>query len=662
MNDRAGVNVVRSSSPQIIAGLLLLIAVLAWYSGAHLLTVISMIVIDGGVALLWIAAAGVIGAAVLRACRVEVHGLLLLTTGCAIGLGLFSLAMLVLGLAGWTSRASVTALAAIGALLGFMVPWPDLKRRRISADLSDRSIHWLWLIAMPFLAIILLGACLLPGFLWKPDDPHPYDALVYHLQVPREWYEAGRMLPLHHNMYSFFPFDTEMHYWAAMYLRGGPWEGMYTAQFMSAGFGVVAVLSLYAVATQRAERESNRFGAILACVLEASVPWVVMISSVTYVESLLLLYTSLAIGWTIYAIESAPQRIASFVVAGIFAGLAAGVKLTAAAMLLAAIPLSVIGIILARRSSRALAREYFIGCAAFVVTGALVLSPWMLRNAAWTGNPLFPVAMDTLGRGDYSAVQADRFRQAHSAPMDKRSASARLNAFGSQILVNWKYGYLLFPLALFAAIQQRKRISTWLCLAVLLIMAGVWMGFTHLIGRFFVPAIPVAALLVAQIEWKQLKWLGTLLVAIAAHTAWLAPHALNPRISGFAGDGGMTLAMTDLTQLLPDLLEPIERDSATQLHMVGDSQAFLHQLPMSRLHYRTVFDMDTTNVDPTNARQVLEAWVGAPLDTLPQNCVIYIDPRELLRLSQTYYKVPMLPQDLPGPRDRPFLISPRAIK
>ena len=48
---------------------------------------------------------------------------------------------------------------------------------------------------LPLLSIAAVGALLPPGMLWHPDEPHGYDVVEYHLQIPREWYEAGRIIP-----------------------------------------------------------------------------------------------------------------------------------------------------------------------------------------------------------------------------------------------------------------------------------------------------------------------------------------------------------------------------------------------------------------------------------------------------------------------------------
>jgi hypothetical protein len=664
MNDSPRANRPSGRAIPIVAAALFL-ATLIFYAGNQTITVLSIVCVDGAVAAAWLIAATLLGIAILRGVRCEVAGLLGITTTAATGIGALSLIILALGLCGWINRPVIMGLMLISAAAGAITLWRDAKSRSVLESVAPSgSFAWITLGAMPFLAMAVAGACLLPGLLWRPDDPHPYDVLVYHLQVPREWYEAARMIPLRHNMYSFFPFNAEMHFWAAMYLRGGPWEGMYTAQFMSLGFTLLAALAVYAGAREVAPSE-NRCGPIFATVLFATIPWVVMISCVAYVESLLLLYGTLAIVWAIRAIQSRERVMQRLIVAGVMAGFAAGTKLTAAPMLLAAIPCAVMISIIAsglRREVISLPlKRAFIGCLLFVIAGTVVLAPWLIRNAIWTGNPLFPVGMNVLGHGHYSQVQVDRFTQAHSAPQALSDIGSRLKMFGSQVLWCWQYGIVIWPVAILGAIQQWRRISTWVSLLVLCAMAITWIFFTHLISRFFVPAIPVAAMLIAPIEWSRLKCVGAAIILVAAGWWWLAPIGLNNRMTTLFTTGAPALGMTDLRPLLPEILEPFAQQQTGQLVMIGDSQAFLHQIPMSRLRYRTVFDVDTTRVDPSNARQVIEAWAGCPLNELPPGSVIYIDPQELLRLSQTYLNIPMLPDSIPGPRDRPFVILPQSI-
>ncbi|MEM8738291.1 MAG: hypothetical protein AAGG38_07415, partial [Planctomycetota bacterium] len=51
------------------------------------------------------------------------------------------------------------------------------------------------------------------------------------------------------------------------------------------------------------------------------------------------------------------------------------------------------------------------GC---VVVGGAVLLPYLARNAAWTGNPVFPFATERLGQGHWDRERAARWGRAHS--------------------------------------------------------------------------------------------------------------------------------------------------------------------------------------------------------------------------------------------------------
>src|SRR5690606_15066197 len=118
--------------------------------------------------------------------------------------------------------------------------------------------------------------------------------LSYHLQVPREWYEAGRIEQLDHNVFSHFPMGVEVHFLAGMHLLGGPWKGMYFASFLNAAMAVVMVAGVYGAARTLGEtvgdEENGRQGegagllAVMASATVGCVPWVMMLSSIAYAE------------------------------------------------------------------------------------------------------------------------------------------------------------------------------------------------------------------------------------------------------------------------------------------------------------------------------------------------------------------------------------------
>src|SRR5256714_7551625 len=191
----------------------------------------------------------------------------------------------------------------------------------------------MWLLLVPVFSISTVCAVLPPGLLWR-DEPNAYDVTEYHLQVPREWYEAGQIIPLHHNVFSYFPFNVEMHYLLAMHLCGGPWNGMYLAQLMHVSFIALTVLAIYALLVER-----SKPAAIVACAIAGATPWFSLLAPVAYNEGGLLLFGTLAIGLALRGLrESSATRW--MILAGVMAGFACGSKLTAGPMIL--IPLPVI--------------------------------------------------------------------------------------------------------------------------------------------------------------------------------------------------------------------------------------------------------------------------------------------------------------------------------
>src|SRR5208282_5961909 len=106
--------------------------------------------------------------------------------------------------------------------------------------------------------------------------------------------------------------------------------------------------------------------------------------------------------------------------------------------------------------------------ALFILCAIVTLSPWLIRNQIWAGNPVFPEAMKWLGQGHFSDVQVQRWHLAHELPdAAHRSAVGSLAALGEQVVIDPRYGYVLLPLAITAVVLSRRRQTVFL--AVLLV-------------------------------------------------------------------------------------------------------------------------------------------------------------------------------------------------
>lgn len=85
-----------------------------------------------------------------------------------------------------------------------------------------------------------------------------------------------------------------------------------------------------------------------------------------------------------------------------------------------------------------------------VAMGVVVLLPYLVRNAAWTGNPVFPFAGSVLGTGHWDAERLERWDAAHMP-------DETWNQWGSAI---WRQALGNTGYVLSAAIRRRGKART----------------------------------------------------------------------------------------------------------------------------------------------------------------------------------------------------------
>ena len=570
-------------------------------------------------------------------------GPLKFVTAVAIGLGVMSLAALGLGLAGHLNRVTAFAMIAAGvALAAVKLARADVTTAGASRWLAARAPWaWLWLAATPIVGLVVVAAFAPPGLLWG-DEPNAYDVLSYHLQIPREWYEASRIHRLDHNAFGYFPQGVETHFLLAMHLRGGPWAGMYLAQLMHAAMTLLTAAACFGAAAAVAPRER----ATVAGVAAIAVPWVALLAPVAYNEGGLLLFGALAIGWALRAVM-VEDLWRDVLLAAVMAGFACGAKLTAGPLLIVGLPLALVAGAAAIRPMP----KVVLAAAVVAVVGLAVFAPWAARTYAWSGgNPVFPEANEVFRSDRFNAVQNQRWQVAHAPTQAQKSVGMRLRAARQQILADWRYGYVLLSIGIAAMLLTRTRPETWFLATLVFVMCVFWLFFTHLQSRFFVLAIPVAALLLSQLERRAFVTIAAVaVVAQCMFTVGKVGEKLAPAAQALRDN--RAFAVDGLEPLLPDDVREVVIARAP-LELVGDAKAFFYATP--GLRYRTVFDVKAGPNEP-----IVEAWLGGP----PRpDAYILIDPGEIARLSRTYFAIPNLPPDAPGAGGPPFVMPPRAAE
>ncbi len=485
---------------------------------AALITVVT----EGGVAaLIVIAAGGYAFPLVRRLSPSSAPTGLRVVTSCAFGLWMFSAAMLASGSAGGLLRGRLWwPIVGVGVVLAAWHGRKKLEAWRPARRCSGRVMIWV-LVALAA-GMWLAGAARAPGFIGSADA---YDILEYHLQAPREFYNAGRVGRLTHNCYSYYPLGVEMLFLLGMCLRGGAYEGMYLAKMLHGAFGVLAVAGVF-FALKRDDEVRGRFAAGLL----ATVPILLYLSWLAMVELAVVCYTALAMLWLREWLRAPDRRAA--VCVGVMLGASCAVKYLSVGFVVA--PVLVVMIISSLRSRRRLCHLPLVGFATL-----FLFAPWLIRNTVYTGNPVFPLATSVFGRGHWSDESDKRWVDGH-AP-DKRPPvpgpagwkmppqPGRVENFLNNFLGSRWFGPALLILAaaaVAAMIARGNRTDPWdvALLATAAMQLGVWAAFTRgMPPRFIVPVVAPVVLLaagaLAKLAGARARWKTTIAVALFAAVA-----------------------------------------------------------------------------------------------------------------------------------------------
>jgi hypothetical protein len=249
-------------------------------------------------------------------------------------------------------------LAALFFLYAFFVRMPD--RSRLGFSL------WL-LILVIFLAEITLGRV----------PPAVRDELIHHLAIPKLYLQAGRIIEIPFALHSYYPMLLDM-----LYTPFIGWGLDSVPKLIHGLFGFLTGLLLFAYLAQRL---SPVYG-LLGSFSFVSTPIILRLSNLAYVDLGLTFYSTASLLCLLRWMENIEAR-RWLILAGLSAGFALATKSNGLLVFLLLFFLLVF--LLERQKKKSVAEIAY--CAIFFSLLAFVpFSPWLLKNFAWTGNPLFP--------------------------------------------------------------------------------------------------------------------------------------------------------------------------------------------------------------------------------------------------------------------------------
>lgn len=489
------------------------------------------------------------------------------------GLGAAGLGVLTLlsGRAGllhpWLFRVGLGIIAITGA--GVSKFWQRERPR-----LESRWVLACVLIA-PFLIIMLLGS-MLPAI--------DFDVLEYHLQGPKEYYQAGRIAFLPHNVYTSMPFGVEMLHLLGMEVLGDWWWGGLVGQLLVALYAPAAGVLIAAVA----ERCGGRRAAWLAAVVYLSTPWIYRLAVIAYVEGPLCYYHAalvwaIARGWN----DRELSRGSLWSLIGLLAGGAMACKYPA--LISAVIPF---GLLALYEGSRSRSLRPIL---AYTLGWAIVILPWLARNVIDTGNPVYPLGYHVLGGRHWDEAREVRWFQVHGPfrPTLRDFGTSLVDVAGRS---DWQSPlYLAFaPLACLRRGSRKAALAAGGYAGYLFL---TWWFLTHRLDRFWLPLLPCLAVLAGLgADWTlRLSW-RVLAGAILAFGLLCNLVDCTTALTGLnEWTGSLAHLRTDLPRRLNPPLAAIDRELPAKARVLLVGSAAVFHMNHAIL-YNTVFTPETIEV------------------------------------------------------------------
>ncbi|MFI4872808.1 MAG: hypothetical protein ACIARQ_13415 [Phycisphaerales bacterium JB061] len=441
-----------------------------------------------------------------------------------------------------------------------------------------------WLGAVPAIGVLLAAACSPPGWLWA-SEIGGYDVLSYHLQLPRDWINAGTIWPVEHNVYSYLPGYLEAAFTHTAVALGASKDTnavldgdiVFACQLLHALVTLVAgVLSASACSAlcERAgfETKLSAIGGAIAGAIVIATPWSVVTGSMAYNEMGVVAFFAAAL---VIAFEHRLKPSRRGLVAGLLVGAACGCKPTALLFVAPAVGLTLVWVA---------PRRFWLTLTWTACVGGLVmLLPWLIRNSMAGGNPVFPQLSGVFGSAHWTQAQIERYASAHSFGgsifdalrllilPDPTDPAASANSPVHRGLMHPQWSLLLPMSAVALGWLGFNKNTRWLALPMLvvfLLQLLAWLTLTHVQSRFLIPMIlPMACVIAAGIVQ-----FGERISAKSAAPAGLVA-ALIPAVSTvlvFTGEapnaGGPNAATTlGVSQFM---LPPEQYDSAQDLYVV----------------------------------------------------------------------------------------------
>lgn len=226
--------------------------------------------------------------------------------------------------------------------------------------------------------LFIIFAIVLIGCILALAPPVARDVLIHHLAIPKLWIKHGGFYEIPWTGFSYYPMNVDLLYLIPLYFGNDV-----IPNFIHMGFGLGTGCLIYFYLNKRLGRLEGLLGAAIFI----SLPIVVRMSSMAYVDLGLVFFTTASVLAMVRWRDTAYQKNVWLFISAISMGLALGTKYNA---LLAWFFLSLAVVFVYVRDTGKQWRSLQWGLVFFALS-LLVFSPWLIKNAVLTGNPFYPL-------------------------------------------------------------------------------------------------------------------------------------------------------------------------------------------------------------------------------------------------------------------------------
>ncbi|MCW5212725.1 glycosyltransferase family 39 protein [Desulfobulbus sp. TB] len=250
--------------------------------------------------------------------------------------------------------------------------------------------------------------------------PFSRDALIHHLQVPLLYLQHGGIYEIPALKFSYYPMNLDLLYMGALWLGSD-----ILPKYIHAAFAFATALLLYRYLHKRLSSSYAWLGAVFFL----SIPIIVKLSITVYVDLGLVFFSTAALLLVFRWLETDRRR--DLLLAGICCGLGIGTKYNGLLILFLLTLMLPIIVLRNQGKFQKSSSKAIKATVLFCFMALLAASPLLIRNAAWTGNPLYPLYNSVFMRLNPSSTintnttETEAEAEQQTAPADRSQEQAK---------------------------------------------------------------------------------------------------------------------------------------------------------------------------------------------------------------------------------------------